>query len=210
MEGELSLLSASKSTIVSCLGSGEKTSKELSKILRMNSNAVREHMLWLEKMGIVSSRFERTGVGRPKKTYYLTPLGIELLPKHYDTFLNTLIKKVSELGGDELLSKVMSETVREFTEKDPQISMLPLEDRLQRVVAILNKLGFMASVRKEGDSIVLERHNCIFNRTARLYSAMLCSQCDSGFIKEPIGQADIELVECIGKGGSACRNVIKA
>jgi predicted ArsR family transcriptional regulator len=210
MESDLSLLGTSKSVIVNYLSTGEKTGKELAAILKVNQTAIREHMLWLEKMGIVRSKFVRSGVGRPRKVYALTPLGIELLPKQYDVFLNVLIKKFSEIGGEELLGKVMAETVREFTTQNEQLAHLPLEERLQRVISMLNRLGFMASIRREGDNFVIERHNCIFNKTARLYPSLLCNECDMSFIKEPIGMKDIELVECIGKGGTSCRNLIKA
>lgn len=204
------MLGESKARIIDFLGEGEKSGRDLSVMLSINQTAVREHVQALERMGIVQARFVKTGVGRPKKRYSLTPFGVELLPKHYDVMLNTLIKKIWERGGDALLSQFMSDVVRDLADNTAKDENLTLDQRISRVVGFLNQLGFMATVEKDGERLFVVRHNCIFNKTAKLYSGVLCSECDSALVKEPIGKKEIELVECIGKGDNACKNLIKA
>ncbi len=210
MDADISMLGESKARIINYLGEGEKSGSELSSMLSINQTAVREHAQALERMGIVQARFIRTGIGRPKKRYSLTPFGVELLPKHYDVMLNVLIKKIWERGGDVLLSQLMSDVVKELADSSASEEGLTLEQRVNRVVDFLNRMGFMATVEKSGEQLSVVRHNCIFNKTAKLYSGVLCSECDTVLIKEPIGSREIELVECIGKGDTSCRNVIKA
>lgn len=210
MDADISMLGESKARIINYLGEGEKSGSELSSMLSINQTAVREHAQALERMGIVQARFIRTGIGRPKKRYSLTPFGVELLPKHYDVMLNVLIKKIWERGGDVLLSQLMSDVVKELADSSASEEGLTLEQRVNRVVGFLNRMGFMATVEKSGEQLSVVRHNCIFNKTAKLYSGVLCSECDTVLIKEPIGRKEIELVECIGKGDTSCRNVIKA
>ena len=210
MDADISMLGESKARIIDFLGEGEKSGRDLSAMLSINQTAVREHIQALERMGIAQARFVKTGVGRPKKRYSLTPFGVELLPKHYDVMLNTLIKKIWEKGGDALLSQFMSEVVRDLADSTAKDENLTLDQRIGRVVGFLNKLGFMATVEKDGERLFVVRHNCIFNKTAKLYSGVLCGECDTALVREPIGKKEIELVECIGKGDNSCRNLIKA
>jgi predicted ArsR family transcriptional regulator len=124
--------------------------------------------------------------------------------------LNLLIKKVWEKGGDALLSQLMSGVVKELADNTAREESMTLEQRVNRVVGFLNSLGFMANVERSGEQLFVIRHNCIFNKTAKLYSGVLCSECDTALIKEPIGKKEIELVQCIGKGDTSCRNLIRA
>ena len=209
MDSDLSMLGESKAKIIASLGEGEKTGQQLALMLNINTTAVREHMDGLEKMGIITSRFLNLGVGRPRKVYYLTPLGIELLPKHYDTLLNVLMRKIHEKSGDVLLSQLISEVVGDFNSGADEGSTLPLEERIKKVVTFLNLMGFMATVEKDGEKTFVVRHNCIFNKTAKLFSSVLCNECDTSFVKGPIGKMQVELVSCIGKGDTSCKNLIK-
>jgi predicted ArsR family transcriptional regulator len=209
MDSDLYMLGVSKAKIIASLGEGEKTGQQLALMLNINTTAVREHMDGLEKMGIITSRFLNLGVGRPRKVYCLTPLGIELLPKHYDTLLNVLMRKIHEKSGDVLLSQLISEVVSDFNSGADDGSTLPLEERIKKVVTFLNLMGFMATVEKDGEKTFVVRHNCIFNKTAKLFSSVLCIECDTSFVKGPIGKVQVELVSCIGKGDTSCKNLIK-
>ncbi|MBX8635349.1 MAG: ArsR family transcriptional regulator [Thermoplasmata archaeon] len=209
MDSDLSMLGESKAKIIASLGEGEKTGQQLAGLLGINTTAVREHMDALERMGIISSRFVNLGVGRPRKVYHLTPLGVELLPKHYDTLLNVLMRKIHEKSGDVLLSQLISEVVKDFNKDSEGESTLPVEERISKVVNFLNMMGFMATVEKDGEKTFVVRHNCIFNKTAKLFSSVLCNECDTSFVKEPIGKAEVELVSCIGKGDTSCKNLIR-
>ncbi|MEM3852276.1 MAG: ArsR family transcriptional regulator [Methanomassiliicoccales archaeon] len=209
MESDMPFLGDSKSTIINCLGTGERTGKELASILHVNQNAIREHMLWLERLGLVKSKFVRGGVGRPRKVYYLSGVGVELLPKHYDTFLNVFIKKCAEVAGEETLGKVIADAVRELATGNTEMANLPPEIRLEKLVDMLNRIGFMATIEKKGNDVILVRHNCIFNKTAKLYPTLLCGQCDLNFVRSPIGNGvAVEQTECMGKGDQACKNLI--
>jgi len=208
LDADVSLLGESKAKIINFLGEGERTGKDLAEMLDINHTAVREHLEALERMGIVRSRFVKKGVGRPRKIYCLTPFGVELLPKHYDLLLNALLKKLWEKGGDVLLGEMLSEVVKDLSGNEEAQALIPVERRIEKVVGLLNSLGFMAKIEKEGDKLFVVRHNCIFNKTAKLYSDVLCSECDNTLIKGPIGER-VELISCIGKGDSSCRNLIK-
>ena len=210
MEKELSLLGESKTKLITLLGEGEKSGQELARLMGINTTAIREHTDTLGRLGLVSSRFVHLGVGRPKKMYRLTPAGIELLPKHYDELLNLLLRKIHDKGGNILLSQLISDVVREFKSECDECQSETLEKRIENAVNFLNKLGFMATVERDGGKTFVVRHNCIFNKTAKLYSGILCSECDTSFVKEPIGSSNIELISCIGKGDTSCRNLIKS
>ena len=61
-------LGNSKTTILSSLLYEDKTLEQLSDIMKVNKNAVKEHLNYLENHSLVSSYFVRAKTGRPKNT----------------------------------------------------------------------------------------------------------------------------------------------
>jgi len=72
---DVGTLGYSKQMILEELLDGPKGTFELARKLNIRNNAVREHLSALESRGYVESRFVKTGVGRPRKVYYISEEG---------------------------------------------------------------------------------------------------------------------------------------
>ncbi|HBV21336.1 MAG TPA: transcriptional regulator, partial [Nitrosomonas sp.] len=59
------------------------TVDELASMLEISRNAVNQHLTNLSGSGFIQSTLLNSTGGRPGKIYSLTPVGLELFPRHY-------------------------------------------------------------------------------------------------------------------------------
>ena len=60
---------------------------ELSRELSITSMGIRQHLLSLERRGLIEYMTKRQGIGRPAFLYKLTAKADDLFPKEYDKFI---------------------------------------------------------------------------------------------------------------------------
>ncbi len=82
---------STRGRIVSLLRGATKTVNELAEELEVTDNAVRAHLLTLERDGLVRQSGVQRGHRKPHFAYELTPEAENLFPKAYDALLNELI-----------------------------------------------------------------------------------------------------------------------
>ncbi len=185
-----------------------KSSYQLSDILGIYQSGVRRHLEDLEKRGIVKSFFKKA-IGRPKKIYSISPEGHELFSKRYDLLLTSLVNKIKEVYGDNVLQSLLASIATElssgFTSGAEDDS---IEGRVEKVVEVLNNLGYQASWKTQGESIAIQAKNCIFCRTAREHPDAIC-QFDTMLIKNAVGDVNVRLDECIAHDSNVCTMVLE-
>ena len=72
---------------------GPLTIDDLSSELSITSMGIRQHLLSLERRGLIEYLTKRKGIGRPAFLYKLTEKADDLFPKEYDKFILNLINK---------------------------------------------------------------------------------------------------------------------
>src|SRR5574340_1521811 len=77
--------------------------EELSKIIHITPMGIRQHLLSLEKKGIVTYIAKKHGIGRPGFFYMLTDAAEALFPKSYDRFAREALEFLRESEGPEKL-----------------------------------------------------------------------------------------------------------
>jgi predicted ArsR family transcriptional regulator len=82
---------STRGQIVSLLRGNIRTVNELAEELGLTDNAVRSHLLSLERDGLVRQCGVQRGTRKPHFAYELTPEAENLFPKAYDALLNQLI-----------------------------------------------------------------------------------------------------------------------
>ncbi len=205
------LLGKVKGNIITELSYSERRMDDLSHLLKINKNAVKEHMESLELKGYVKSFFRGGGAGRPRKFYELTEKGMNLLPKKYVSFASMLVEEIeSEFGRNkvnEILGKVADKIVSEsgWTKADGSVK-LSREDKISKLndfVSTLNKLGYYAKLEVTDDVVRIIRHNCIFYELAKNNSKIICSSLGSEIIKNSINQK-FDIKERFSDGNNKC------
>ena len=200
-----------KSNILQELSYSEKSMAELSEMLGINKNAVKEHMESLELKGYVKSFFRGEGAGRPSKYYELTARGMELFPKKYIMLASMLVSEIeNEFGQDKvnlLLGRIADRMISKAGWKKEDES-LPLSrnekiDQLKEFVSVLNKLGYYARIEITDDVVRIIRHNCIFYELAKNNNKIICGSLGSQLITNSIDE-DFKIKEKFSDGGKKC------
>ncbi len=205
------LLGKVKGNIITELSYSERSMDDLSQLLKINKNAVKEHMENLELKGYVKSFFRGGGAGRPRKFYELTEKGMNLLPKKYVSFATMLVNQIeTEFGRDkvnEILGKVADKIVTDSgwdkTEDGVKLSREDKISRLNDFVNTLNKLGYYARLEVTDDVVRIIRHNCIFYELAKNNNKIICSSLGSEIIKSSINQK-FDIKERFSDGNNKC------
>lgn len=205
-----SLFGSTKSSILEYLCRSESSMDDLSHMLGVNKNAVKEHMEYLESRGYVRSYFRNEGVGRPRKYYELTEKGFELFPRKYSLFAGLLIDVLQEeLGSDrvdEILNRVAIRILRKTSYDNSTDASLGREEKIRRLedfVSALNELGYYARLEVSGDTVRIIRSNCVFYELAKNNSVKICGSLDSDIIRNSTGK-DFNIVERFTDGSRKC------
>ena len=185
---------------------GQARADELAASLDLTPMAIRQHLYQLRDEGAVVCRSTPSGRGRPAKHWELTEKAdVYFQDAHRDLSLD-LISSVRTLFGDEGLEKLVNHrTVAQKKRYEAAAeSAAGLAGRLEALARERSRDGYMAEVTKsdDGDLMLLENH-CPICEAAKACSG-LCSQELSMFRAMFEGEAEIERVEHVLKGGRRC------
>lgn len=155
------ILESTRGQILQLLRTGEQTVNELAAALQLTDNAVRAHLLSLERDGLVHQSGTQPGVRKPHATYALTPDAEQIFPKAYgplvDLILTVFSRKLtpSELqaGMREVGRKVANEHLGEVKGKTRQ-------QRINAALRILSDLGGAARFEKSEGKYFIRGHGC--------------------------------------------------
>src|SRR3569623_3308724 len=106
-ESKTSLFVDTKQRILKILLEGPMSLGEITDKLQIQKSAVRVHLESLQAEKAVESHFKIERLGRPRKIYQLTENGRELFPRKYDLVLSSILKKTSEINGQEQAKKLI-------------------------------------------------------------------------------------------------------
>jgi predicted ArsR family transcriptional regulator len=174
---EILNLGNSKKRILEELMDGSLTINDLSGRLNIQNNAIREHLDNLENMGYISYKFTKSGVGRPKKYYFITRKGMELFPKKYDLLLRILLEELTNEQGKEWVRNFLKRAGERIVKNSTG-----QERDLESLINFYNGLGCMASAIEKDGNIVIKRKNCIYYNLALENENLLCSSFEDSII----------------------------
>lgn len=143
------------------------TVNDLVAELGMTDNAVRAHLVTLERDGLIRQAGTQPGFRKPHFAYELTPEGEKLFPKSYDALLNTLLDVLKQkLSGRELvniLHEVGRKAASAFSGRSSESASS--SDQLARAaiaVKVLEDLGGAPRLEETGNKIMIHSASCPF------------------------------------------------
>lgn len=152
---------STRGRLVTLLRGTTKTVNELAEDLELTDNAVRAHLLSLERDGLIKQSGIQRGTRKPHFAYQLTEEAEELFPKAYDTLLNQLIAvlkgRLTPLALEEVLREVGRSLAR--TEAVNQNNG-DIDSRIGGALAALEAIGGSARVEKENEKLVICSESC--------------------------------------------------
>ena len=186
---------------------GEARAEELAAELGITASAVRQQLGSLQSDGLVDFSERRSGPGRPKHTYHLTPAADGLFPKTYSELTNELLDYIAAAQPgmvDDLFEQRRRRRVECAKER---LAGKTFDERIQEMAAILDDDGYLAEARRADDGTwqILE-HNCAILGVAARYG-QACSS-ELGFLREALPDADIQRVHHVLAGEYLCGYVV--
>ncbi len=176
---------------------------EIAEQQEISRNAVKQHMITLEKNLLIKTAHLKFTKGRPARNYILTEQGINHFSKQYSWFCNLVLSELKEeMGADgfadfmkRLGRKIAHSLASQFTGKNAK-------QKAEILTTIMQNLGYQVTIEKTENSATITAINCVFHDLAQEHSE-LCE-----FDRELIGtllDIPIEQTECMAKKGCACR-----
>ena len=133
---------------------------ELARELELSDNAVRAHLLSLERDGLIKQSGIQRGTRKPHLAYSLTEEAEHLFPKAYDTLLNQLIAVLKGRLTPLELEEVLREVGRSLARTEAANQNNDMDSRIGGALAALEAIGGSARVEKENNKLVICSENC--------------------------------------------------
>jgi predicted ArsR family transcriptional regulator len=149
---------STRGRIVVLLRGAAKTVNELAAELELTDNAVRAHLLSLERDGLIRQSGIQRGTRKPHFAYELTTEAESLFPKAYDALLNQLIAVLKGRLTPKALKEILREVGRSLAGN--QTSGGDLESRVGKGLTALEAIGGSARVEKEEGKFFIRSGSC--------------------------------------------------
>jgi predicted ArsR family transcriptional regulator len=155
------VLASTRGQILQLLRTKDQTVNDLAAALQLTDNAVRAHLLSLERDGLILQSGTQPGVRKPHATYALSGEAEQVFPKAYgplvDLILTVFERKLTpaelESGMREVGHKVATEHLGEVKGKTRQ-------QRVNTALRILSDLGGAARFEKSEGKHFIRGHGC--------------------------------------------------
>lgn len=181
---------------------GEATADRLAAELGLTVSAVRQQLGPLGEEGLVAHRDERTGPGRPRRWYCLTPAAEALFPKRYGQLANQLLGFLEETDPD-LVAEAFTRRGRQREERArARLEGLGFDDQVRELAQILDEDGYLASCEPFDGGWRIAELNCAILDVAQHHPAACGSEL--AFIRAVLPGAEVERVSHILAGGHSC------
>ena len=195
-------------------GRREATVAQLAAAFGLSQQAVRRHIDTLRAEGLIDSRLERHGVGRPNQVFFATELGEELSPTYVHA-LSRLVRRLAatdQLGAEDRSGRQVLETafagiaVEVANDHRAEVRGQTLDERVAQVSRALESEGIVDGWRKEDDVFHLHNGECPYLRLAEMTDAPC--HADRQSIELLVGVA-VEQTSRIVDGAATCEYIVR-
>ncbi len=151
---------STRGKIVLALRTTERTVNELAAELILTDNAVRAHLITLERDGLVEHGGTIKGFRKPQSIYRLTDEARHLFPKFYHSLFNRLLDSIKSRMSASALRAVLDEVGRGFAVGRTAKRSESLKRRVDKAVLALQDLGGAATAVVEDEKLMIKSNSC--------------------------------------------------
>jgi len=199
----IAMASPTREVIVRTLkAQGKCTVNDLADAAEVSPVSVRHHITALQAQDLVVAEEVKHGVGRPYHVFSLTEKAFELYPGRYFKLTNRLLDEIKDHVSEDLITELFTGVANAMaTQYASQLQGLPLEERLPRLMEMLNEEGFDAEYEWQGDEVVIREMGCPYVQIGRAHPEV-CAV-DTRFIATAL-DLPAERVNCLLDGDTHC------
>ncbi len=148
--------------------SGGMSIDELSREISITPMGVRQHLLSLEKKGLVTYTSRRQGIGRPGFIYKLTDNANNLFRNDYDDFALNLLRDIKNYEGPEKIDRIFSwrkeRLLKEY--REALAGKTGIDDTVTGLKQYLERRGNLVELNRNDTSYQLKQYHCPISRIA--------------------------------------------
>jgi len=181
-----------------------RSADELAESLGISRSAVHQHLSALERDGYLEKLIRPSQGGRPGYAWRLTNKGVHLFPKQYAFFSELMIRGMKRSLGSDGLVRVLEELGADLARRYASRVEAAADDaeRMRIVAEVLHELGYAARAQSVDGRLEIDARNCVYHDLAAEHPEVC--RLDLALLGALLG-TDIEHVECMVRGGRACR-----
>lgn len=187
--------------------SPHSTVEELAESADVSPVTVRHHLNALLADGIIETGSVRRKVGRPYYIYSLSEKGQELFPKRYVRLTSRLLEEMKGRLPEAVINEIFSGVVDGvLQEHRGEFEHLPLEQRLDYLVALLAEEGFLSTWERTDTGYRLVEYNCPYLSIGSTH-VEVCSFDKK--LMDSILSIPVQQNSCMLQGASCCQFTIQ-
>jgi len=174
----------------------------LAAVLGVSRNAAHQHMMSLEREGLIERAEAIRTRGRPSQGYRLSATGKATFPRQYALLARQMLAELARHLGPEELQRTLqriglslADSLRSEMGPDPQ-------ENVVRIAGLMRELGYESRAADGENGLEIEAHNCVFHDLAMTDPA-IC-EVDLALLRSLSGQA-VDHRRCMALGERSCR-----
>jgi DeoR family suf operon transcriptional repressor len=197
------LPSARRAILTRIKHEGEARAEELAGALGITTSAIRQHLQAMARDGLVEHREVRSGPGRPKHVFRLTPTADALFPRAYGELAGELLSTLAEDDPEALQRAFERRRGRRIADAHARLAGLDLDAAVTELARILDEDGYLAEAMPdpEGGWLIVE-HNCAILSVAMRYGVACSTELE--FLQAVLPTTEIERIAHMVSGAHHC------
>lgn len=195
------LLESTRGRILQRLRSGDQTVNDLAAALELTDNAVRAHLLSLERDGLVEQTGVRQGFRKPHATYGITAQSEQIFPKAYGPLLDLVLAVFENKLTTRELRASMREVGRRIAARyAAKVNGRSREQRIKVALEIVQELGGSATLELRDGKQLIRGNGCPLAAatSGRPDACLIAESLLTNVIGTPVKQC------CIHNGAPSC------
>lgn len=150
---------STRSRIIALLRRGPLTVDQMAKALDLTDNAVRAHLVQMEREGLIEPRERRRGRRKPSVAYGTTAALEQQLSQAYVPLLVELLREIRERLPAEAVEEALRAVGHRLAESQRPLSG-SVAERVAAAGTLLDELGGATEVQEQGEGWTIEGFGC--------------------------------------------------
>ena len=177
---------STRGQIVMLLRDSTMTVNEIADKLKLTDNAIRAHLLSLERDRLVEQKGVIKGFRKPHYAYGLTEEAQHLFPKAYASLFNKLLDVLKRTLSTVAVVNTLRDVGREIGDQNSSDGVADFDVRLDESLKTLESLGGAAKVVRENGKVTIKSESCPFGEAVSEHPEV-CKIAES-MIQEIVGR----------------------
>src|SRR4029453_5420878 len=155
------LLESTRGQVLTLLRPGDRTVNEIAEELKITDNAVRAHLVSLERDGLLKPKGTKPGVRRPHVCYGLTPDAEHMFASAYGAVLNNFVAVVRKRLDARSLRAAMRKGGRRIVRaRLSRVEGATRTQRIKAVLGLLKEIGGAATICDKNGKLLIRANGC--------------------------------------------------